>query len=147
MTDIMSSTARSVRMSRVRQADTEPEILLRRALHALGYRFRLHPKELPGRPDLVLPRYSTAIFVHGCFWHGHSCRAGRTPSSNTSFWIGKIETNRIRDATKERSLKRSGWRVIVVWECELKSIALRRATIARVAAKLARFQKIRSETT
>lgn len=136
MTDIMSSAERSARMSKVRQADTEPELVLRRALHALGYRYRLHPKDLPGRPDIVLPRFAVAIFVHGCFWHGHACRAGRLPTSNTSYWSSKIDANRARDAAKELALESAGWHVLTVWECEIKSLAVRQTTIARVVAEL-----------
>ncbi len=107
-------------MARVRQKNTKPEVKLRQWLHAAGYRFRLHRKDLPGTPDIVLPRYRTAVFVHGCFWHGHDCRAGRLPSSNTAFWEAKISRNQSRDAIAEERLRTLGWIPLTVWECELK---------------------------
>jgi len=108
-------------MSRVRQKNTKPEILVRRLLHAAGLRYVLHSPALPGRPDLAFPKYRTALFVHGCFWHGHGCRAGRTPSSNTDYWSPKIAQNRLRDARQSEELKAQGWRVLIVWECETKA--------------------------
>lgn len=109
-------------MSRIRSSNTSPEVALRRALHALGFRFRLHRKDLPGKPDIVLPRYRTAIFVHGCFWHRHdSCKIATTPKSNTEFWQAKFDRNVVRDAKSRESLEAQGWKVLVVWECELGS--------------------------
>jgi len=107
-------------MKRVKRSDTRPELTLRKALHRLGLRYVIGDKRLPGTPDLVFPKYGTAVFVHGCFWHGHACRQGRTPKTNTEFWSPKINANRERDARKERALRHLGWRVITVWECELK---------------------------
>ena len=121
MTDSLDGLARSALMSRVRQKHTAPEMTVRRALHAAGLRYVLHPKSLPGRPDLVFPRFGVALFVHGCFWHGHDCRAGRLPSTNAEFWRAKIEGNRQRDARKAADLKSRGWRVLCVWECETKA--------------------------
>lgn len=138
MTDIMSSAARSLRMSKIRQADTRPEIALRKALHARGFRYRLHPRNLPGRPDIVLPRFRVVVFVHGCFWHGHSCRAGRLPTSNVDYWAGKIRANRQRDEAKERQLVEAGWRILTIWECELGSNETRRTTVDRAIAFIAR---------
>lgn len=120
MPDILTKTERSERMSKVRQKDTEPELALRRALHAAGLRYVLHHPHLPGRPDIVFPKYSTALFVHGCFWHGHECRAGRSPSSNTEYWTTKIAANRQRDTRKASELQDLGWNVVTVWECETK---------------------------
>lgn len=109
-------------MSRIRSTNTSPEVALRRELHAMGFRFRLHRKDLPGKPDIVLPRYRTAIFVHGCFWHRHDgCKVATTPKSNTGFWQEKFDRNVARDARSEELLKAQGWAVIVVWECELGS--------------------------
>ena len=109
-------------MSRIRSKDTAPEVALRRALHALGFRFRIHRKDLPGKPDIVLPRHRVVIFVHGCFWHRHAgCRIATTPKSNTEFWVEKFERNVARDARSIDLLKAQGWRVIVAWECELAS--------------------------
>ncbi|MCK0098512.1 very short patch repair endonuclease [Qipengyuania sp. S6317L1] len=105
-------------MSGIRGKDTKPELVVRRFLHSQGFRFRLHRKDLPGRPDIVLPRYKVAIFVNGCFWHGHQdCNLFKLPSSNTSFWQDKISKNRLRDRAKWDELQQIGWSVVVVWEC------------------------------
>lgn len=107
-------------MSKVRSKDTKPEMIVRRLAHALGYRFRLHRADLPGKPDLVFPRLRKAIFVHGCFWHGHNCKRGRNrPRSNQDYWLVKLDRNKQRDQKHRRALKRLGWRVLVVWECQL----------------------------
>jgi len=103
--------------------NTRPELIVRRRLHALGFRFRLHRKDLPGRPDVVLPKYRLAIMVHGCFWHQHEeCKEGRKPTSNESYWGPKLARNVERDAEKESALKALGWRVLTVWECETKDL-------------------------
>lgn len=108
-------------MSRIRSKDTTPEIILRKALHSRGFRFRLHYKTLPGKPDIVLPKYRTVIFVNGCFWHGHAnCRYSTIPKTNSEFWEEKISRNRERDALCVGLLQARSWNVIVVWECELK---------------------------
>lgn len=108
-------------MSGIRGKDTKPEWLVRRALHARGFRYRLHARRLAGRPDLVLPRYHAAVFVHGCFWHGHEdCRYFRLPGTRAEFWEGKISRNRSNDARNTASLLEAGWRVAVVWECALR---------------------------
>jgi DNA mismatch endonuclease (patch repair protein) len=111
-------------MARVRDRNTKPELAVRRLLHSLGYRFRLHRDDLPGRPDIVLPRYKKAIFVHGCFWHGHGCRSGQLPKSRLEFWAPKIEENRARDARNFDDLRRAGWSIGVVWECQTRNFAL-----------------------
>ena len=113
--------SRSEMMSRIGRRDTAPEIAIRRALHAAGYRFRLQRKDLPGRPDLTLARHRVVIFVHGCFWHGHTvCGAFRIPKTNTAFWQEKIGRNMARDKEVISSLLSAGWRVLVVWECATK---------------------------
>ena len=112
-----TAAARSAIMSRIRSKDTKPEMLIRRALHRLGFRFRLHVRGLPGRPDIVLPRYRTVIQVKGCFWHGHTCRDGRLPKSNCTYWVPKLLQNRKRDAANDRKLRRLGWSVHNIWEC------------------------------
>jgi DNA mismatch endonuclease (patch repair protein) len=107
-------------MSGIRAANTQPELAIRRGLHAKGFRFRLHAKDVPGKPDLVLPRFYAAIFVHGCFWHGHDCHLFRMPSTRPEFWSAKIERNRLRDEIVEAELDQAGWRRLVIWECALK---------------------------
>ncbi|MDE3799575.1 DNA mismatch endonuclease Vsr [Sinorhizobium meliloti] len=137
MVDFLSPSERSERMSRIRSSNTSPELALRRALHALGFRFRLHRKDLPGKPDIVLPRHRTAIFVHGCFWHRHDgCKVASTPKSNTEFWIKKFDRNVARDVQARDVLEAQGWRVIVVWECELGSARKTTETAARVASEV-----------
>jgi DNA mismatch endonuclease (patch repair protein) len=109
-------------MASIRGRDTKPEMLVRRHLHRLGFRYRLSPREIPGRPDLVLPRFRVAVFVHGCFWHGHAgCRFATVPATRTEFWTAKISANKRRDAAAEENLRALGWRLAVVWECALRS--------------------------
>lgn len=124
MTDTLTKQERAALMARVRQKDTAPEVALRRKLHAAGLRYVLHSKSLPGRPDIAFPKFRAVIFVHGCFWHGHDCRAGRVPSSNRAFWLDKVRQNQARDARKTLELQESGWRVLTVWECQIRSGAL-----------------------
>ena len=119
MTDTVSPEKRSDVMSRVGSKDTKPELLVRKGLHALGFRYRLHVKELPGKPDLVFRRYGSVIFVNGCFWHGHTCPRSRMPSSNTEYWNQKVARNVERDAKNRLSLLDEGWRVLTIWECAL----------------------------
>ena len=121
MADKLSSTQRKYCMSRIRGKNTKPEILVRKGLHARGFRFRLHNKKLPGSPDLVLPKYGVAIMVNGCFWHGHKgCRYATKPKTNVEFWETKIARNRHRDEVTNAHLEALGWHVITVWECELR---------------------------
>lgn len=107
-------------MSGIRGKDTKPELLVRRALHAAGFRYRLHERTLPGKPDMVFPKYSAVVFVHGCFWHGHDCHLFRMPSTRTEFWQAKISGNVARDVRAITLLRETGWRVGTVWECALK---------------------------
>ena len=109
-------------MSRIRGKDTQPELALRKVLHGLGFRYRLHGVGLPGKPDIVLSRYKAVVFVHGCFWHRHKgCSIATTPKSNTAYWIDKFEQNKVRDQKVKKKLQTLGWRVFVVWECEVSS--------------------------
>lgn len=108
-------------MSRIKGTNTKPEIEVRSLLHRLGYRFRLHRRDLPGTPDIVLPGRSAVVFVHGCFWHSHACKRAKMPKSRKVYWAEKMEGNRRRDARKRRQLRALGWKVVVVWECELKN--------------------------
>ncbi|WP_323748598.1 very short patch repair endonuclease [Dyella silvae] len=120
MTDVHNPEQRSRNMRAIGPTNTAPELQVRKALHAAGLRFRLHVRDLPGTPDLVLPKYRSVIFVHGCFWHGHDCHLFKVPATGTSFWLKKIESNRHRDATTSRKLLDEGWRVLTIWECALK---------------------------
>jgi DNA mismatch endonuclease, patch repair protein len=122
LVDYLTPEARSALMSRIRGRDTGPEMTVRRIVHALGYRYRLNCRDLPGTPDLVLRRMQKAIFVHGCFWHRHeNCPYAYTPKSRQSFWSSKFRSNKLRDRRQISRLKREGWSVLVVWECELAS--------------------------
>ncbi|MDR6104078.1 DNA mismatch endonuclease (patch repair protein) [Agrobacterium larrymoorei] len=120
--DTRTPDQRSRIMRAVKQRDTGPELLLRKALHRLGYRYRVHAKHLPGRPDLVFPSRKKVIFVHGCFWHGHDCSKGRLPKSRPEYWIPKIEANKARDERVISELKKDGWDVMVIWQCETKEL-------------------------
>ena len=118
--DTLTPTQRSERMRKIRGKDTALELRVRRLIHAMGYRYRLHRMDLPGCPDMVFPSRRAVIFVHGCFWHRHEgCKLARLPKSRLDFWVPKLETNRARDVTNERELERQGWRALVVWECEV----------------------------
>ncbi len=120
MTDIVSKGTRSRMMSAVPQADSKPELLVRRMLHTMGYRYRLHRRNLPGTPDIVFPGRRKVIFVHGCFWHRHGCRKTTTPKSNQEYWKAKFDDNRRRDRRVVAQLRQRGWEVLVVWECQTK---------------------------
>lgn len=120
MADIVDKATRSRMMSGIRSTNTKGEVQLRSALHRLGFRFRLHDRKLPGRPDIVLPRYRAVIFVNGCFWHGHSCSLFRWPSTREEFWRDKIASNIARDQSAKMELIAAGWRVATIWECSWK---------------------------
>ena len=125
MTDSLSKSRRSANMAAIRSANTKPEMIVRRLAHNLGYRFRLHRKDLPGKPDLVFVSRRRIVFVHGCFWHLHpkaDCLDSRMPTSNTSYWRPKLKRNVQRDARNQKSLIALGWKVMVIWECELKNL-------------------------
>ncbi len=126
MADVMTTEQRSRCMAAIKGKDTKPEMIVRKYLFSRGLRFRIQVRKLPGNPDIVLPKYKTVIFVNGCFWHGHEgCRYFRLPKSNVEFWKEKIERNVARDFRNEAELKTLGWRVIRVWECEIKTVAQR----------------------
>jgi DNA mismatch endonuclease (patch repair protein) len=121
MTDVHTPEQRSRNMAAIRGKDTKPEVAVRSVLHSLGYRFRLHKKNLPGKPDIVLPKHRIAIFVHGCFWHSHTCPWGRVaPATRAGFWAAKRRDTVVRDRKKRRELKRGGWKVLVIWECDTR---------------------------
>lgn len=121
MVDRVSASVRSGIMASVKNRNTTPEVKLRKELHEIGLRYRLHAPDLPGTPDIVFPRFKAVVFVHGCFWHGHSCNRGALPATNTEFWRVKIGRNQIRDVEACRKLESVGWRSLVVWECSLRN--------------------------
>ena len=128
----------SNRMAQIHSASTKPELLLRHALWRLGFRYRVNDKRLPGSPDIILPKYRTVVFVHGCFWHGHKgCKYYTIPKTNTEFWVAKVARNQERDQEVWRKLEAKGWSVVIVWECQLKKAALG-GTVERVAAEIVR---------
>jgi len=120
MVDVLTEAQRQLNMSRIRGRDTKPEMLIRRGLHARGFRYRLQDRSLPGRPDLVFPRYKAVILVHGCFWHGHGCPMFRLPETRQEFWAEKVSANRARDAKTYDTLLAADWRVLTIWECSLR---------------------------
>lgn len=133
MADVMTTEQRSRCMAAIKGKDTMPEMIVRKYLFSRGLRFRIQVRKLPGNPDIVLPKYKTVIFVNGCFWHGHEgCRYFRLPKSNVEFWKAKIERNVARDVRNEVALKALGWRVVRVWECEIKTVAQREEYLKRL---------------
>lgn len=142
--DVHTREQRSRNMAAIRSANTKPEMRVRSALHRLGFRFRLHRKDLPGRPDIVLPKHRTVIFVHGCFWHCHRCRYGSVvPATRAAFWAAKRGGNVERDRRNATALRKLGWRVLVLWECEIraKEATLERLKKLRIGAAPARRRK------
>lgn len=141
MADRISPAQRSANMGKVRSRDTKPELLVRRRLHKAGFRYRLHVKELPGTPDIVFPSHRTVVFVQGCFWHGHHCRRGRLPVSNSAFWREKIQTNRARDNRVMEAVESLGWKALVVWECDLEAGVAAVLDILRASASHVRARR------
>jgi DNA mismatch endonuclease (patch repair protein) len=138
MADVHSKAVRSYNMSRIRSKDTKPEMVVRKALFAAGFRFRLHQKSLPGKPDIVLKKYRTVIMIHGCFWHGHDgCKYFVVPKTRTEWWLKKINRNQSLDETNIKALRKAGWKVTVIYECELKSNRLDR-TLEKIFKTLKR---------
>jgi len=136
VSDVFSRAKRSAVMSRIRAKNTKPELAVRRALFALGFRYRLHVASLPGRPDIVMRSAMTVVEVKGCFWHGHRCLGGRRPRQNASYWGPKISGNIARDHRNERRLRRAGWRVVTIWECEV-----RRMSSAQLTRRMAKAMR------
>jgi DNA mismatch endonuclease (patch repair protein) len=121
MVDVLTKKQRSYNMSRIKGKDTKPELVVRKIVHMLGYRYRLHVSNLPGKPDIVLPRHKKVIFVHGCFWHVHNCKYGRVkPATRRKFWETKLKGNKERDKIKLRELRKNGWSVTTIWECQTR---------------------------
>jgi len=138
MSDVFDPAKRSAVMARVKSRDTKPELLLRRLLTGLGARYRLHRKDLPGSPDVAMPGRRLAIFVHGCFWHGHDCaRGSRVPKANRDYWLAKVARNAARDERNRTDLAAAGWRVETVWECQMKDQAALRARLASLLEETA----------
>jgi DNA mismatch endonuclease (patch repair protein) len=136
MADVHDKATRSYNMSRIKGKDTKPEMIVRRFLHANGFRYRLHVKDLPGKPDIVLPKYRTVIFVHGCFWHGHEgCKYFKIPGTRTKWWVEKIKQNRIKDKKANKILRNVGWTTIIIWECKIKP-NMRTKTLNELLSKL-----------
>ncbi|MGE4251732.1 MAG: very short patch repair endonuclease [Parvibaculaceae bacterium] len=141
--DVLTREQRRLNMSRIRGRDTKPEMMLRRALHSRGLRFRLHIRDLPGCPDIVFPRYRAVIFVHGCFWHGHDCPMFRLPATRRNFWAAKICRNQQRDRKAMKALINASWRVLSVWECAFKGPA--RRSLSDISANCCTFIKGNSQ--
>jgi len=138
MIDVFSSEKRSRIMSRIRSYDTEPELKMRSIVHRMGYRFRIHQDKLPGNPDIVLAKHKKAIFIHGCFWHGHKgCPRSKRPTSNISFWQDKLDKNQERDKRVQKELRHLGWKYLVIWQCEIKKTE-------RLKKKIESFLKVKS---
>jgi DNA mismatch endonuclease (patch repair protein) len=136
MADVHDKKTRSYNMSRIKAKNTKPEMLVRKFLHAQGFRYSLHNKKLPGRPDIVLPKYRTVIFVHGCFWHGHNgCKYFVVPKTRTKWWLDKIGSNSQRDLENFSRLRKGGWKVITIFECKLKA-KVREKTLKKLLAQL-----------
>lgn len=144
MPDVVDPATRSRMMSAIKGKNTRPEIAVRKALHAHGYRYRLHARNVPGKPDMVLPRWKAAVFVNGCFWHGHDCHLFKVPQTRTEWWLAKINRNRERDREVSAQLARAGWRQLVIWECALKGRT--RIGIEAVAAAADRWIQKGAET-
>lgn len=122
MTDVHKPDTRSFNMKQIKSRDTKPELLVRRFLHSNGFRYRLHCKQLPGKPDIILPKYNSVVFVHGCFWHAHEeCTQFKLPKTNINWWKNKLYDNKLRDEEHKMKLERLGWNVFVIWECELSN--------------------------
>ena len=136
MTDIYSKNKRSQIMSKISGKETEPEILVRKFLFRKGFRYRKNDKRYPGTPDIVMPKYKTVIFVHGCFWHGHNCRAGKLPETRKEFWQNKIDANIARDKKNRQDLEKLGWKVLVIWQCELKNKKIRAEKLKEIEQKI-----------
>ncbi len=140
MTDVVDASTRSRMMSGIRGKNTRQEVEIRKRLFALGFRYRLHDKKLPGKPDLVLPRYNAVIFIHGCFWHAHDCYLFQLPASRKAFWKKKLLGNKKRDQANIEKLKGLGWRVLIIWECAFRAVGKNRtAELDRIAAKAAQW--------
>ena len=143
--DVLTPAQRQLNMSRNRSRDTQPELLIRRGLHAQGFRFRLHHRQLPGRPDLVLTRHRTVVFVNGCFWHSHGCHISRMPETRRDYWQPKLDRTVERDRDAASELRTRGWRIVTVWECAVRGRT--RLVFDDVIAKIERFVRFGTDAT
>jgi DNA mismatch endonuclease, patch repair protein len=143
--DVLTPAQRQLNMSRIRSRDTQPELLIRRGLHAQGFRFRLHQRQLPGRPDLVLARHRTVVFVNGCFWHSHGCHISRMPETRRDYWQPKLDRTVERDRDAASELRTRGWRIVTVWECAVRGRT--RLVLDDVIAKIERFVRFGTDAT
>ncbi len=141
MADKLTPEKRSWNMSRIHSTNTKPEEYVRKYLFSEGFRYRKNDKRYPGKPDIVLPKFHTVVFVNGCFWHAHNCNEGHIPKSNSSYWEKKLQNNVARDQKNFDLLKKNGWRIIVVWECELKTESMRQARCAALAKEIIEEQE------
>jgi DNA mismatch endonuclease (patch repair protein) len=133
MADVHDKKTRSYNMSRIKAKNTKPEMLVRKFLHANGFRYSLHNKKLPGKPDIVLNKFKTIIFIHGCFWHGHAnCKYFVVPKTRTKFWLNKIAANKTNDEKAVKALRKNGWKIITVWECQLKPAKVKRTLFSLI---------------
>lgn len=136
MADRLDKERRSWNMGRIRSKNTKPEMAVRKALHAAGFRFRVHVKDLPGKPDIVLPKWKAVVFIHGCFWHRHNgCKGASTPKTRTEWWNNKFERNQENDEKNIQALKNDGWNVVIVWECEIKNGQIPSFIISKILSK------------
>jgi DNA mismatch endonuclease (patch repair protein) len=140
MSDIYTKSKRSDIMSHISGKETKPEILVRKFLFANGFRFRKNVKDLPGKPDIVLPKFKIVIFIHGCFWHGHTCKRGALPETNFEFWKTKIGGNIERDKRDISELEKQGWKVIVIWQCEIKNLELQKERLTKLLFEIKPIQ-------
>lgn len=140
MTDNRTPESRSALMSRIGGKNTAPELFVRRLLHSLGYRFRLHRRDLPGTPDIVFPSRSKVIFVNGCFWHAHGCRIGRPPKSRPEFWLPKLAKNRAKDARNRRDLRALGWATLTVWQCQTRAAERLKSVLVSFLGRPGKFR-------
>jgi DNA mismatch endonuclease, patch repair protein len=145
MSDVLTPEERQRNMSSIRGTNTKPELLIRKALHTRGFRYRLHRRDLPGTPDIVLPRYNAVIMVHGCFWHGHDCYLAKLPTTRAAFWKTKITRNAERDAQANAALRKQAWKIAIVWECALRGP--KRPPLTALIDRLARFLRQQTRTT